>query len=230
MGAVTGEANHQPRVPKGETPAFSYSYASAFIMVTIAFCLDEISGVLSVYIFIIRHKESVKRRHARLTAHKSKSDRIHNYFRRHSRAYSNSSAGGEASMRGSNQPQDCMIDRDTSHMTMLTAVLSNNHLDDCCNTESLNNYSKTMRHRAEGPRAERPRAEGPQADTSNCVMKQDSFVDVDVVPDRSELGHFNLPPPPVEFRSPGLSIVSTGCKPVAHTNSNKVYMCKTTSV
>lgn len=133
MGAVTGEANHQPHVPDGEIPAFRYIYASSFIMLTLAFCLDEISGVLSVYLFIIRHKESVKKRHAKLTAHKSKSDHIQNYFRRKSRNYSMSS-NGDVSRRSSHMPDTphdfsgYNINRDTSHITMLTTIESHNNL------------------------------------------------------------------------------------------------------
>lgn len=132
MGAVTGEANHQPHVSKGELQTFRYSYASSFYMLNLAFCLDEISGVLSVYLFIIRHKETVKRRHARLNAHKSKANRMQNYFkRRSSRLHSMSSVCGETSRlssdnsplgtrRTTNHPAN--IDHDISHGTILTVV------------------------------------------------------------------------------------------------------------
>lgn len=152
MGAVTGVANHQPHVPTGETQSFRYSYAGSFYMLNLAFCLDEVSGVLSVYLFIIRHKETVKRRHARLNAYKtSKSDRMHNYFRRQSRLLSTSSAYGEGERRSSRNSADTShrasnctrVERDTSHMTMLTAVTltdSHNNIQAVCKARSPSNH------------------------------------------------------------------------------------------
>lgn len=144
MGTVTGEANHQPAAAKDETPAFRYSYGSSFLMLLGSFCLDEVSGVLSVYLFIIRHKESVKRKHARLRAFKSKADQIHNFFKRKSRNQSASSnpSNGDISRRSSYMPINQEIstynmNRDTSHMTLMTTVESHNHLNN--NSLPVNN-------------------------------------------------------------------------------------------
>lgn len=130
MGAVTGEANHQPKTVEGESPVFTYEYDFSFIVLTIAFCLDEIAGVLSVYLFIIHHKDSVKRKHNHMKAQKTKSDRIHSYFRRtqsRNHSYSSTIGGGETSRKQSTNDESqarCGMGRDISRMTALTTLES----------------------------------------------------------------------------------------------------------
>jgi len=96
-------------------------------MMSIAFCLDEISGVLSVYLFIIRHKESVKRKHARISAHKSRSERIRNFFRRQSRNRSGSSAYGIEELSFPMSPAFPIV-RDTTQLTMLCGAESHTNM------------------------------------------------------------------------------------------------------
>lgn len=137
MGAVTGDANHQPTVAKDEIPIFRYSYGPSFIMMATSFCLDEISGVLSVYLFIIRHKQSVKKKHAKLRAFKSKTDHIQNYFKRKSRNHTQSlSSNGDILSRRSSYmplsqeaPTNKDIERDNSHLTLMTTIESHHHLN-----------------------------------------------------------------------------------------------------
>jgi len=130
VGTVTGEANHQASVPKGDPKIFVYSYTSSFVMLVMAFCLNEVAGVLSVYIFIIRHKESVKRKHATLSALKNKPDHAH---RRRSRNASNNSSH-DGSHRQSFAPTELhemssySLHRDQSHVTLMTTVESHHNL------------------------------------------------------------------------------------------------------
>ena len=147
MGAVTGIANRQPHVPREEVPRFDYSYAISFYMLNLAFLLDELSGVFSVYLFIIRHKETIKRRHNKLRVQKTKGMRMQLYMRRQSRLFSASSACGEASRRSSNLVSDAevlpqyaicgRVRKDPSHMTMLTTVGSQLRLSEAEVDETL---------------------------------------------------------------------------------------------
>lgn len=54
IGTVTGESAHQPSPAKDEVAKFRYTYTASFLLLTIAFSLDELAGVLAVYVFIIR--------------------------------------------------------------------------------------------------------------------------------------------------------------------------------
>lgn len=132
MGAVTGEGNHQPRIISDDIPPFSYTYGPSFIMFTMAFCCDEIAAVLSVYLFIIRHKEQVRKKHAKLHACKSKADQIQNYFKRKGRNHSQGS-NGDASRRSSYLPpsQETFtygISRDLSQMALTAGTDSYNSM------------------------------------------------------------------------------------------------------
>lgn len=211
MGAVTGLANHQPHVPKGDIPAFRYSYASSFFMVTIAFCLDEISGVLSVYLFIIRHKETVKRRHARLNAQKSKAIRMQQYMRRQSRMYSASSVCGDNSRRSSHmitesaqQTGNGAMERDTSHMTMLTTVDSHYNLQGTSKSQDETTEPMLDKNNVQGARKN---------------IRNHSHVDI----------HAPVILPPKEFQTSNCTELTIH-KPGNSSTTNYEIRCKTTSV
>lgn len=231
MGAVTGEANHQPHVPEGEIAAFRYTYGSSFIMLTLAFCLDEISGVLSVYLFIIRHKESVKKRHAKLTAHKSKADHITNYFRRKtSRNYSMSS-NGEASRRSSHMPDTPQeysaysINRDTSHITMLTTIESHNNLQSVTTPLMSNHINETKN----SVNMMNNIHYDSVSETGSTVLPLAAILPPDEFMTSSSPAHNSLPP------NSNHSAMTAGGLPsydsyMTNELNNRVVRCKTTSV
>lgn len=241
MGAVTGEANHQPHVPEGEIASFRYTYGSSFIMLTLAFCLDEISGVLSVYLFIIRHKESVKKRHAKLTAHKSKADHITNYFRRKtSRNYSVSS-NGEASRRSSHMPDTTphdysgySINRDTSHITMLTTIESHNNLHSVTTPLMSNHINETQKLANNSTMMNNIHYDSV-SDTGSTILPLTTILPPDEFMTSSSPIHNSLPSTSSKCSIP---ITSSKCPAMRGlpsydsymSESDRVVKCKTTSV
>ena len=55
MGLVTEESLHQKPIAGGEISHFRYEYSTSFIVLTVSFCFIELSGILAVYIFIVRY-------------------------------------------------------------------------------------------------------------------------------------------------------------------------------
>ena len=55
MGVITETSMHQKKVAKDEIPEFRYTYGSSFVLLALSFCLIETSGILAVYLFIIRY-------------------------------------------------------------------------------------------------------------------------------------------------------------------------------
>lgn len=56
IGGISSETAHIPKPKKGERIEFDHYYGSSFMIVCASFALTELSGVLSVYLFINRYK------------------------------------------------------------------------------------------------------------------------------------------------------------------------------
>ncbi|XP_013415378.1 voltage-dependent calcium channel gamma-5 subunit-like [Lingula anatina] len=68
IGAIASEAAHVRPPGIGEKPVFTYRYGSSFTMVATSFAIMELSGVLSVYLFIFRYKSENRKKRERLRA------------------------------------------------------------------------------------------------------------------------------------------------------------------
>ena len=61
IGGVTAESSHNKKKINNE-PVFTYSYGASFGLVVTSFVLSELTGVLSVYLYISRHKHAYRRK------------------------------------------------------------------------------------------------------------------------------------------------------------------------
>ena len=60
IGGITAESGHNKQIDN--QPSFSYSYGSSFAMIITSFVISELTGVLSVYLYISRHKHAYRRK------------------------------------------------------------------------------------------------------------------------------------------------------------------------
>lgn len=69
IGAITEEAGNKSKSSSSspmDFPRFQYSYGSSFILTVLSFTSAELTGVLSVYLYISRHKHSYRKKIERL--------------------------------------------------------------------------------------------------------------------------------------------------------------------
>ena len=67
IGAITEEAGNKPKSTMDE-PKFQYWYGVSFVLTVASFTSAELTGVLSVYLYISRHKHAYRKKVDRLTA------------------------------------------------------------------------------------------------------------------------------------------------------------------
>ncbi|ESN98773.1 hypothetical protein HELRODRAFT_188905 [Helobdella robusta] len=65
IGAITEEAGSKSK-PNMEKPKFEYWYGYSFVLTITSFSTAELTGVLSVYLYISRHKHSYRKKAERL--------------------------------------------------------------------------------------------------------------------------------------------------------------------
>ncbi|GFS01880.1 voltage-dependent calcium channel gamma-5 subunit [Elysia marginata] len=65
ISSITGEVGNKPQASI-EEPKFIYDYGSSFFMAVGSFILTELSGVLSVYLYISKYKQSQRAKHLML--------------------------------------------------------------------------------------------------------------------------------------------------------------------
>ena len=65
ISSITGEVGNKPRASI-EEPKFEYDYGSSFFMAVGSFVLTELSGVLSVYLYISKYKQSQRAKQLKL--------------------------------------------------------------------------------------------------------------------------------------------------------------------
>ncbi|RUS82730.1 hypothetical protein EGW08_009510, partial [Elysia chlorotica] len=88
ISSITGEVGNKPRASI-EEPKFEYDYGSSFYMAVGSFVLTELSGVLSVYLYISKYKQSQRAKHLML-----KSSEPHYHHPPHHQYHHHSSSGG----------------------------------------------------------------------------------------------------------------------------------------
>ena len=86
IGAITEETGNKPKSTMDE-PKFQYSYGTSFIMTISSFIVSELTGVLSVYLYISRHKHAYRKKQERLTMMDANERQPHARYRR-SRSHS----------------------------------------------------------------------------------------------------------------------------------------------
>ena len=88
IGAITEEVGSKASSPPDD-PKFQYTYGSSFMMTVASFILTELSGVLSVYLYISRHKHAYRKKQERLTMIEA-NERPHHRHHPHRRSRSHS--------------------------------------------------------------------------------------------------------------------------------------------
>ncbi len=81
IGAITEEVGNKPKGGM-EEPRFKYSYGSSFMMIVVSFIGSELTGVLSVYLYISRHKHAYRKKQQERLTMMDANERPH-----HSRGY-----------------------------------------------------------------------------------------------------------------------------------------------
>ena len=61
IGGITAESSHNKKKIDNE-PIFAYSYGVSFAMIITSFVISELTGVLSVYLYISRHKHAYRKK------------------------------------------------------------------------------------------------------------------------------------------------------------------------
>jgi hypothetical protein len=73
IGAITEIAGHSSKAKGGEEPKFRYHYGSSFVLTVASFIVAELTGVLSVYLYISRHKHAYQKKQERVVLHNNPS-------------------------------------------------------------------------------------------------------------------------------------------------------------
>lgn len=82
IGAITEEVGNKPLSTMDE-PKFQYYYGSSFIMTISSFITCELTGVLSVYLYVSRHQHIYKKQQRQhLTVIEANQHQTHNRYRR----------------------------------------------------------------------------------------------------------------------------------------------------
>ena len=81
IGAITEEVGNKPKSTM-EEPKFRYWYGSSFMMTVGSFVVSELTGVLSVYLYIYRHKHAYRKKQERLTMIDTNERPHHSRYRR----------------------------------------------------------------------------------------------------------------------------------------------------
>ena len=89
IGAITGETGNKPKNTMDD-PKFQYSYGSSFMLTVCSFIVSELTGVLSVYLYISRHTHAYRKKQERLTMVDSNERQPHANRNRRSRSYDRS--------------------------------------------------------------------------------------------------------------------------------------------
>ena len=66
IGAITEEAGNHTKSSMDNHPRFEYWYGASFVLTVTSFSSAELTGVLSVYLYISRHKHSYRKKVERL--------------------------------------------------------------------------------------------------------------------------------------------------------------------
>lgn len=88
IGAITEEAGHSATAKGMDEPKFSYQYQCSFILCVASFIMSELTGVLSVYLYISRHKHAYKKKQQRHVLNDSRSNSRLTNFQSGSRSMS----------------------------------------------------------------------------------------------------------------------------------------------
>ncbi|XP_074649352.1 voltage-dependent calcium channel gamma-5 subunit-like [Tubulanus polymorphus] len=135
--SISNEAvDTKPR--SGGPPEFSYEYGSSFMMTISSFILSELGGVLSVYLYISRHKHAYRKKQERLAMlqanHRNNpSHHGHHHHHQHNRGRSRSVSRDRDSIQESyftytpvsetaNEMSNFTMSRDNSRQTMSTTA------------------------------------------------------------------------------------------------------------
>ena len=82
ISSITGEVGNKPRASI-EEPKFEYDYGSSFFMAVGSFVLTELSGVLSVYLYISKYKQSQRAKHLMLKSTEPQYHPPHHQYHHH---------------------------------------------------------------------------------------------------------------------------------------------------
>ena len=74
IGSITEEAGHTAKAKGMDEPRFSYNYGASFNLTVASFVISELTGVLSVYLYISRHKHAYQKKQERMTLNDSRSN------------------------------------------------------------------------------------------------------------------------------------------------------------
>ncbi|XP_052831847.1 voltage-dependent calcium channel gamma-5 subunit-like [Octopus bimaculoides] len=110
IGSITQEVGNKPKASV-ETPAFIYNYGSSFMMAVGSFALTELSGVLSVYLYISRHRH-IQRKKQQKNLQNETNDRSHHW--RHRRGACHTRDRSHSRERASRDPS---LSRSESYFT-----------------------------------------------------------------------------------------------------------------
>lgn len=67
IGGITEEVGNKPRPAIDEQPKFTYQYGSSFFLTVISFISSELTGVLSVYLYISQYQLAYHKEQERLS-------------------------------------------------------------------------------------------------------------------------------------------------------------------
>ena len=87
IGAITGEVGNKPQNTMDE-PKFEYWYGSSFVLTVCSFIASELTGVLSVYLYISRHTHAYKKKQEHLTIVEANERQPHANRARRARSHS----------------------------------------------------------------------------------------------------------------------------------------------
>ena len=89
IGAITAEVGSK-KSGMSDEPRFQYSYGSSFMMTVGSFIVSELTGVLSVYLYISRHKHAYRKKQERLSMMVETNERPHHGRYRRPRSHDRS--------------------------------------------------------------------------------------------------------------------------------------------
>lgn len=126
IGSITQEVGNKPKATV-ETPRFVYNYGSSFMMAVGSFALTELSGVLSVYLYMSRHRHIQRKKQQKNLEHEA-NDRGHHW--RHRRGVGSGVGGGcqsrDRSQSRERASRDPSLSRSESYFTY-TPVSDTSH-------------------------------------------------------------------------------------------------------